>query len=95
MVVTTMEVARGELRAVSYPVRDLLSRRKEGGSEGLVRLITTVVAPKTWVAFGGAGTIEYYPGTGNLVITQTGDVHEQVADLLNALRREGEVNKND
>jgi type II secretory pathway component GspD/PulD (secretin) len=45
------------------------------------------IAPLTWREMGGQGTIDYYPLGMSLVITQTPDIQEQVADLLSALRR--------
>jgi type II secretory pathway component GspD/PulD (secretin) len=55
--------------------------------EDLIRLIMNVIAPTTWREVGGQGTIDYYPLGMALVITQTPDIQEQVADLLGALRR--------
>ncbi len=55
--------------------------------EQLIKLITSTVQPKWWSDMGGPGTIEYFPLGMALVINQTPDVHEQVADLLAALRR--------
>jgi type II secretory pathway component GspD/PulD (secretin)/tetratricopeptide (TPR) repeat protein len=55
--------------------------------EMLIRLIQNTVAPTTWAEVGGAGTLEYMPIGMALVINQTPDVQEQVADLLEALRR--------
>jgi type II secretory pathway component GspD/PulD (secretin) len=55
--------------------------------EVLIRLIQSVIAPMTWREVGGQGTIEYFPLGMALVITQTPDIQEQVADLLAALRR--------
>jgi type II secretory pathway component GspD/PulD (secretin) len=54
----------------------------------LIRLITSYVRPGSWSERGGPGTIEYFPLTMSLVINQTPDVQEQVADLLAALRRQ-------
>jgi general secretion pathway protein D len=53
----------------------------------LIQLLTTTLAPQTWTAQGGRGTVEYFPLTYALVITQTADIHEQIADLLAGLRR--------
>jgi hypothetical protein len=53
----------------------------------LIKLITNTVCPRSWGEMGGPGTIDYFPLTMSLVITQTPDVQEQVADLLAALRR--------
>jgi type II secretory pathway component GspD/PulD (secretin) len=55
--------------------------------EELIRLIMSTIAPTTWRDVGGQGTIEYYPLGMALVIAQTPDIQEQVADLLAALRR--------
>jgi type II secretory pathway component GspD/PulD (secretin) len=55
--------------------------------EELIRLITSTVAPLSWRDVGGQGTIEFYPLGMALVINQTPDIQEQVADLLGALRR--------
>src|SRR5262245_16074022 len=54
----------------------------------LIRLITSTVRPGSWSDRGGPGTIQYFPLTMSLVINQTPDVQEQVADLLAALRRQ-------
>jgi type II secretory pathway component GspD/PulD (secretin)/tetratricopeptide (TPR) repeat protein len=60
---------------------------KQTMQDMLVKLITGSVAPETWADAGGSGTIEYMPIGMALVINQTPDVQEQVADLLEALRR--------
>src|SRR5262249_33242353 len=53
----------------------------------LIRLITSTVAPATWSEAGGPGTLQYFPRGMALVVCQTADVQEEVADLLSALRR--------
>jgi type II secretory pathway component GspD/PulD (secretin) len=53
----------------------------------LINLIQNCISPQSWSAVGGAGTIDYFPTGLALVINQTMDVQEQVADLLEALRR--------
>ncbi len=53
----------------------------------LLNLITSTVAPDSWSDRGGPGTIQYFPLGMALVIRNTQDVQEQVADLLAALRR--------
>jgi Flp pilus assembly secretin CpaC len=55
--------------------------------DALIKMITNVIAPQSWDSVGGQGHIEYYPLGGGLVITQTPDIQEQVAELLTALRR--------
>ncbi|MGF1582229.1 MAG: type II secretion system protein GspD [Gemmataceae bacterium] len=53
----------------------------------LINLITTTGDPDTWSQVGGQGRIQYFPLGMGLVVTQTQDVQEQVADLLRALRK--------
>jgi general secretion pathway protein D len=53
----------------------------------LIELIESTIAPETWDEVGGPGAIEEFPTNLSLVISQTQDVHEQVADLLEQLRR--------
>src|SRR5207248_5207817 len=55
--------------------------------ETLMKLITSTCSPRSWTEMGGPGTIDYFPMTMTLVINQTPDIQEQVADLLAALRR--------
>lgn len=53
----------------------------------LIELIQQTIAPDTWVDAGGTGAIEPFPTNLSLVISQTQDVHDQIADLLEQLRR--------
>src|SRR5207237_1489048 len=53
----------------------------------LIATIKNTVAPQTWSDRGGRGTMDYFPLGMALVVNQTADVHEQVAELLTALRR--------
>jgi type II secretory pathway component GspD/PulD (secretin) len=55
--------------------------------ENLIRLIQNTIEPRSWASLGGQATIEYYPLGYALVINQTPDIQEQVAELLQALRR--------
>ncbi len=64
-----------------------VSPTKQGLQDTLIKLITNCVAPQSWQEVGGAGTIDYFPIGLALVVNQTPDVQEQVADLLEALRR--------
>ena len=80
-----------------------LCRKSDGGAwtaeaktpktneDQLIQLITNTIAPMSWAAMGGQGTVEYFPMTMSLVVNQTPDIQEQVADLLAALRRLQEV----
>src|SRR5581483_6578198 len=54
--------------------------------EDLIRLITSTVAPQSWSANGGRGTIDFMPIGMALVVNQPCDIQEQVACLLDSLR---------
>jgi len=62
-----------------------------GGSqadfESIKELITTTVNPPSWDAAGGSGSIREFENNLTLVISQTQDVHEEIVDLLEQLRR--------
>ena len=53
----------------------------------LIELITSTIAPQTWDEVGGPGSVEGFPTNLSLVVSQTQEVHEQIADLLEQLRR--------
>jgi general secretion pathway protein D len=55
--------------------------------DSLIELITTTVEPDSWEDVGGAGTIKEFAGNLSLVISATQQVHEQITDLLEQLRR--------
>lgn len=55
--------------------------------DSLIDLITTTVQPTTWDDVGGAGSIAPFETNLSLVISQTQDVHDEIADLLQQLRR--------
>jgi general secretion pathway protein D len=62
-----------------------------GGSQAdfdaLIDLITTTIAPTTWDVVGGPGSVAEFETNLTLVVSQTQEVHEQIADLLQQLRR--------
>ncbi|HEX4147672.1 MAG TPA: hypothetical protein VHY20_01735, partial [Pirellulales bacterium] len=55
--------------------------------DSLIELITGTIAPTTWSEVGGAGAIKQFATNLSLVISQTQEVHEEIADLLEQLRR--------
>jgi hypothetical protein len=55
----------------------------------LVELIQQTIAPQTWDVNGGLGTAYYWRPGRALVIRQTGNVHDQLTDLLEQLGRAG------
>jgi hypothetical protein len=86
------QAADARLVQQTYSVADLVipvagKSPTTTSEEQLIQLITSTIAPDSWVDMGGVGTIEYFPNTMALIINQTPDVLEQVQDLLAALRR--------
>ncbi len=55
--------------------------------DSLIDMITSTVAPTTWDEVGGPGTIQEWRNQLSLVISQTQEVHEEIVDLLEQLRR--------
>jgi general secretion pathway protein D len=55
--------------------------------DSLIDLITQTVAPPTWDHNGGKGSVAPSPTNLSLVISQTQEVHEEIVDLLEQLRR--------
>jgi hypothetical protein len=77
VVVTDRHEAKAEPEPKSQPTRE----------DKLIHLIEQTIAPQSWSGSGGEGTLDYHPLTGALVINQTMDVQEQVADILSTLRK--------
>ena len=82
--ITSPSVAESKLTSVSYDVHDLLDAR--GGPQTLVNMITNTVQCKTWQENGGTGTIEAKNGGSVLQVSQHARAHEEVEQLLLALR---------
>ena len=55
--------------------------------ESLITLITTTIQPDTWDELGGEGRVAEFETNMSLVVSQTQEVHEEIADLLEQLRR--------
>jgi hypothetical protein len=91
IVITTNEVAKTRTETRVYPVADLtLAIDQNGGYtndfDSLIELGTSTVSPASWSDNGGNGSVAPHAASGTLVISQTREVHEQVAMLLDALR---------
>jgi hypothetical protein len=50
-------------------------------------MITGTIAPQSWDVVGGPGSMDYFPYSLDLAFAQTREVHEQVEQLLDRLRR--------
>ncbi|MGD0382783.1 MAG: hypothetical protein ABSA77_04615, partial [Thermoguttaceae bacterium] len=55
--------------------------------DSLINLITGTVKPQSWDNLGGPGSIESFETNLSIVVSQTQDVHEEIVDLLEQLRR--------
>jgi len=55
--------------------------------DSLIELITSTIQPTTWDEVGGPGSIREFATNLSLVISQTQEVHEQIVDLLEQLRK--------
>ena len=99
LVITSKTEAENMLRIKVYPVADLVTLDSEfrpplpaGQNAGedyssLINLITSTVAPTTWDEVGGPGSIQSYRSSRSITCAQTEEAHEEVAELLAALRR--------
>jgi hypothetical protein len=81
---TTLEAAETKLTPVLYDVRDLLAASRD--RDLLVALITSTIRPPSWNSVGGPGSIAPAQGGAGLQVNQISRVHEQIEQLLLALR---------
>lgn len=85
LTVTSVEAAESMLTVEVYSVHDMLNKADPNVSaDMLIETIVTAVATDTWAEVGGAATISHYQG--NLVVSQTGDGHRALGELLAKLR---------
>jgi hypothetical protein len=94
LLITTPEEAETRLTTKIYPVGDLLSCSDEsanfpGDGKTLIAVITSTVQSTTWDDVGGPGSIEgaSFASVEMLIVSQTADVHEEIATLLANLRK--------
>lgn len=90
-------ITTNSLVVKTYPVADLVT--PVGGNvpsklpldfDPLIDLIVSTIEHESWMENGtGEGEIRPFPSNASLVISQTQRVHEQIADLLQQLRRLG------
>ncbi|UUO05971.1 general secretion pathway protein GspD [Blastopirellula sp. J2-11] len=55
--------------------------------DSLIQLITTTIEPESWEELGGPGAVSPFATNLSLVVSQTQEVHDKIADLLEQLRR--------
>lgn len=56
-------------------------------AQQLIDLITDTIAPETWEVNGGSGRIMFFRPLNVLVIRASGEVHNQVGDVMGQLRK--------
>lgn len=90
LLITTSDVSKSKTVTRLYPVKDLVGQADEESSgmtyEGLVSAVTGSVAPASWDINGGAGSAMAFPICKILVVSQTQRLHQDVKQLLTALR---------
>ncbi|HEX5445759.1 MAG TPA: hypothetical protein VFW87_18175, partial [Pirellulales bacterium] len=93
LLITSKTEAGNMLITKVYPVFDLVVCSGDEGHERsplnygpLKSLVQSIVAPTSWGDVGGPGALEEFPIAGALVISQTMEVHEEIAQQLRALR---------
>jgi hypothetical protein len=69
------------------PATEVGRKPAKTAEDKLIKLVCGCIAPQSWNERGGKGTIQFYPLGMSIVVTQTADVQEQIAELLTALRR--------
>ena len=101
LLITTPDIANEELVTKLYPVGDLVACRDEHDApwddyDSLIDVITSTTKPTTWDVVGAPGSVMGNTfGTAKiLVVTQTREVHEELADLLAKIREIAKNNPN-
>ena len=79
LLITTKDKAAEHIIVVSYPVA------WSDDYQSLIEQIQNTVAPQTWNTVNGAGTIQPYPLNNEIVISQTGEVHDEILDLFRTI----------
>ncbi len=94
LLITTPEEAENRLETRMYPVGDLVRFQNTKGEQwadfdSLIDLITSTVKPQTWDEVGGPGSISSMTVQGEdvIVLSQIGEVHEEIEQLISRLRQ--------
>jgi hypothetical protein len=101
LLITTPEEAEARVSTILYDVADLVTCRDEHDApwedyDTLIDVITPTIQPSTWDMVGGPGAISGATlGTAKvLIVSQTREVQEQIADLLAKIREVAKKNPN-
>ncbi len=92
LVITSDTAAKEYEQLAVYPVADLLGagpgdERRDPDYDSLLDAITSMIAPTSWPDGTGPGPIKLWTQPVVLIISQTEEIHEQIADLLAQLRK--------
>lgn len=93
--ITSRTRAEGELTVRTYVVADFVKKHDgekhvfhAAKADKLVDLITKTIRPDSWDEVGGPGTIRTLETTYSLVVRATPATHAELADFLDAARKE-------
>jgi hypothetical protein len=91
ILITTESEAENLLIVKVYDIENLIGRRDSryyDDCQSLIDIITSTLAPTSWDEVGGPGAVQEYRRSGRaaIIISQTPQVHEEIAALLSALR---------
>jgi hypothetical protein len=91
LLITTADVEKTKTVTYVYPVGDLVGNvdsdiPADKAYGALAETIAGAVAPSSWEANGGAGSIEAFPICKILIISQTEPLQHHIKDLLTTLR---------
>ncbi len=86
------QVPEGPMNGGGRPRAPIAGQRPAAGGSGadfdpLMELIQATIEPESWDEVGGPGSVRPFETTLSLVVRQTQAVHDQIADLLDQLRR--------
>jgi len=95
VLITTPEEAEGELVNYIYPVADLVLPEDhemvdiawETDFDSVIDALTSTVRPTTWGDVGGPGFVDAYHPALALVVSQSEEVHVEIAALLAQIRQ--------
>ena len=95
LLITTSEKAKTILVTKIYPVGDLLTAGEDKAQDhdfrALTQAIRSTIAPHSWQTAGGLGDVVCVPQAQALVVMQTDEGQQNVAELLGGLRKARDV----
>jgi len=91
LLITTPDEAEKEMSTCVYNIRGFVEDTSDRSIDALIDTIVSCVNTESWAENGG-GEAEIRPlKPGLIVVSQTQAVHEEVGDLLNAIREMGNM----